>query len=81
MERPDMQRVGRRIAAARSRKGLNQSELARQAGVHRATLNLLEKGEREHIRSDMLFSLARALGCTTDYLLGMDEPGEEEGAA
>jgi transcriptional regulator with XRE-family HTH domain len=71
MQRPDMAVVGQRILCARQQRGWNQSELARQAGVHRATLALLEKGTRDHIRSDMLYSLACALGCTTDYLLGL----------
>ena len=80
MQRPDMALVGQRLQRARYRKGWNQSELARQAGVHRATLALLEKGEREHIRSDMLYSLAQALGCSTDYLLGLADDTDEEAA-
>jgi len=78
MQFPNMQRLGRRLIAARQDKGWNQSQCAREAGVHRATLALLEDGKRGHIRSDMLYTLARTLGCSADYLLGLDVDDDEE---
>lgn len=77
MQQPDMGVVGRRLVSARERKGWNQSECARQAGVHRATLALLEQGsQRRHIRSDMLYTLARVLGVSADHLLGLANDDE-----
>jgi len=73
MQRPDMVRLGERLIRARAQRGWNQSECARQAGVHRATLALLEDGKKPHIRSDMLYTLALALGVSADYLLGLHE--------
>lgn len=72
MQRPDMIRLGERLKEARQQRGWNQSECAREAGVHRATLALLEDGKRLHLRSDMLYSLCRALECSADALLGLD---------
>ena len=73
MQRPDMVRLGERLIQARAHRGWNQSECARQAGVHRATLALLEDGKKPHVRSDMLYTLALALGVSADYLLGLQE--------
>lgn len=81
MQQPDMEQLGQRLAHARERRGWNQSVCAKQAGVHRATLALLEQGKKPHVRSDMLFTLARALGCTSDYLLGLTDDDTEEEAA
>ena len=73
MQRPDMVRLGERLIQARAQRRWNQSECARQAGVHRATLALLEDGKKPHIRSDMLYTLALALGVSADYLLGLQD--------
>src|SRR5262249_47831030 len=73
MQRPDMGMLGQRLSQARAQRGWNQSECARQAGVHRATLALLEDGKKPQIRSDMLYTLALALGVSADYLLGLQE--------
>lgn len=43
--------VGRRIAAARRKMGLNQSQLARLLGVSRQAVSLWEKGTEPTIRS------------------------------
>ena len=76
MQRPDMVRLGERLIQARAQRRWNQSECARQAGVHRATLALLEDGKKPHIRSDMLYTLALALGVSADYLLGLQDDAQ-----
>ena len=76
MQRPDMVRLGERLIQARAQRRWNQSECARQGGVHRATLALLEDGKKPHIRSDMLYTLALALGVSADYLLGLQEDAQ-----
>lgn len=81
MQQPNMEQLGQRLAHERARRGWNQSECAKQAGVHRATLALLEQGKKPHVRSDMLFTLARALVVSADYLLGLTDDDAEEGAA
>jgi len=75
--------IGERIKALRLKKGLSQRELARQAGVRQATLADLETGIRTETRTDIARRLARVLGVTVDYLVGMygDDESQQEPAA
>jgi transcriptional regulator with XRE-family HTH domain len=57
---------------------LNQRELAEVSGVPQPLISMLEADKRTHTSSDVVRRLARALGCTTDYLLGMHEDDESE---
>ncbi len=61
--------LGRRIAAARARKGWNRNQLARAAGVTWANLTRYERGENEPGAS-RVFEMAKALGVSVDWLLG-----------
>jgi transcriptional regulator with XRE-family HTH domain len=70
--------LGDRIRKQRQRLGLTQEELASKADVDRPRITELEMNRRTKVASDVLRRLARALSCTTDYLVGMYE---EEDAA
>jgi len=61
-----------RIVSLRQAQGMNQSDLARASGLKRATVSHLERGERNP-SSETLAALSRALGATTDQLLGIDD--------
>lgn len=63
--------LGKRLQAARKRKGLTQEQLARQAGVALNTITRLEQGHMQQIRSESLYKLAKALEVTSDYLIGL----------
>lgn len=63
--------LGERLAATRTQKGLTQEELAQRARLPRQAVSRLERGERDHIRSDVLIRLAQALEVSADYLLGL----------
>ena len=65
--------IGERIAHLRSRKGLSQPDLARQAGVPLSTLNYVERGIRkgEGLSVGTIRRIARSLGVSLDYLCGM----------
>lgn len=65
--------LGDRIKSRRHRLGLTQDELARRAQVRRPRIAELETNRRLTVSSDVLLRLARSLGCTTDYLVGMYE--------
>jgi transcriptional regulator with XRE-family HTH domain len=65
--------LGDRIKLRRQRLGLTQEELASQANVRRPTISELESNRRTAVSSDIVKRLAVALGCSTDYLLGMDD--------
>jgi transcriptional regulator with XRE-family HTH domain len=69
--------MGQRIKRLRERRGWDQSELATRAGVKQSILSRIEGGSRTNPTADIVRRLARALGCTADYILGMytdDEP-------
>mgnify|MGYP001568263012 CR=1 FL=1 len=67
----DMPALGRRLLQARLQRGLNQSELARRADLHRPTLLHLEHGTKRYLRADSLYRLAIALDVSIDWLLGI----------
>jgi DNA-binding XRE family transcriptional regulator len=77
MPRTLPQIVGERVVLLRRRKGLTQPELAHRTKMGITTLNRIEKAH--HSTSiDKLVALARELGCSADYLLGLsDDPGSE----
>ena len=58
-----------RISELMKNNGLSQKELAAKAEVTESAMSYYVKGERTP-RSDVLTRIAKALGTTTDYLLG-----------
>ena len=69
-----------RLRAARALRDLNQSELARRAGLQASAVSHFETGARKP-SFDNLKRLADALDVTTDYLLGrVDDPAGLAGA-
>lgn len=74
--------IGDRIKRLRERRGLTQGALAKSARVPLSTLNVVERGIRkgERLSVETVIRLARALGVSLDYLVGMytedeaDEP-------
>lgn len=54
--------VGQSIAAARKRNRYTQTELARKAGVSRATIDLLENGRAREIGYSKLVRMLAAVG-------------------
>lgn len=65
-----------RLISLRSRAGMSQSELAEASGVGQSTIARLEAGETREPRSAR--ALAKALGCSIEYLFGEtdDIPGD-----
>lgn len=61
---------GARLAELRKERGFTQLELAEQAGLSRRMLAYYE-GQSEHPPTTHLPNIARALGVTTDELLGL----------
>jgi len=74
--------LGKQIKKARIDKDMSQRELARQAGLRQAHLSLIENDKHDPAAT-LVRRLARALGCSADYLLGLevDEEDEEHPAA
>jgi transcriptional regulator with XRE-family HTH domain len=65
--------LGDRIWQARERRGMNQEQLAAAAGIRQGHISRLESGDLKDIRGETLVKIARALGVTTDYLLGLSD--------
>ena len=59
--------VGEQIKTLRQAKGLTQANLAKKAGINRASLSLLENGERG-FSFDLAIRMARALNISLDEL-------------
>ena len=73
-----MPTFGERILILRRRNDLTQRELAKMAGINSKTLARVERGEVKDLAGQAIAKLARALGCSGDYLLGLTEDEEEE---
>jgi len=64
--------IGERIMLIRRRRGLTQRELAAMAQMATTALNRLENGVQS-VYAECLATLARVLGVSADYLLGLRE--------
>jgi len=62
-----------RLKKQRLARRLTQEDLAQLAGVRVGTVSKCETGGSP--MAETVQRLARALGCTTDYLLGVDVEG------
>jgi transcriptional regulator with XRE-family HTH domain len=67
--------LGLRIRLARTRTRMSQAELADRIGISRNAMNRIESGLTDP-RASRITAIARALGTTTDYLLGMTDESE-----
>ena len=70
--------IGQKVLRLRMAKKLTQQELAERAGVSQAIISKIETDRRNNVTSDVLKGLAKVLGCTTDYLVGMHEDDDSE---
>jgi transcriptional regulator with XRE-family HTH domain len=70
--------IGTRIQRLRIQRNMSQADLAERSGVGQSLISRLERGSRPNPTADVLRRLARTLGCTTDYLIGMHEVGEDD---
>ena len=70
--------IGERIQRLRGRRNWSQADLAELSGVKQSLLSRIERGSRPNPTADVLRKLATALGCTTDYLIGMHEDKDSE---
>jgi transcriptional regulator with XRE-family HTH domain len=73
-----MAHLGIRVSKLRHQHKMSQQELARRVGVHQSFISKIESGEQPNPNAETLKGLARALRCTTDYLVGMHEDDESE---
>jgi len=69
MNKLDYKEIGKRISQERIKKGITQDELLEEVPVSLTHLSNVENGHRG-VSLDVLVSVANALDCSVDYLLG-----------
>ena len=62
---------GERVKRLRDSHSYTQGQLALRSGVDRSLISRIERGIRPNVYAKSAGSLARALGTTSDYLLGL----------
>jgi transcriptional regulator with XRE-family HTH domain len=65
--------LGERILILRRRQDMTQQQLAKEAGMNKNTIARLEQGNLKDLGGRLVAKLARALGTSADYLLGLSE--------
>jgi transcriptional regulator with XRE-family HTH domain len=65
--------VGERVRRTRRAQDLTQTQLALKAELDVITISRLETGTAKAVYGDTVVALARALGVSADYLLGLSE--------
>jgi transcriptional regulator with XRE-family HTH domain len=70
-----------RLQAVVEEKGWSQKVLAQRSGLHPVQISRLLRGERTRVEAETVRRLAKALEVSADYLLGLDDPEAELGAA
>ncbi len=65
--------VGERVRRVRRAQDVTQERLAVLSGLNVITISRLEKGSAKQVYGDTVADLARALGVSADYLLGLSE--------
>jgi len=75
--------IGRRIKRLREQRGLTLRALAAQAKVAVSSIAAVEVGTRsgDRLSAQTCRRLARALGVTVDYLIGVYEDEDDEAPA
>jgi transcriptional regulator with XRE-family HTH domain len=71
--------VGERVRLVRRKQDVTQERLAEKADLNVITISRLEKGTAKAVYADTVAALARGLGISADYLLGLSE--QEDGHA
>jgi transcriptional regulator with XRE-family HTH domain len=68
--------IGTRIRAARARRGMSQSDLARALAKPRQHISQIELGHQMP-RPELIVEIAKALNVSSDYLLGLVDDEDE----
>jgi transcriptional regulator with XRE-family HTH domain len=69
--------LGTRLRKRREELGFSQRELARLVHTRQATISDLERGTLKNPGVDIVRRLAKILGVTADWLIGMYEDDSE----
>ena len=67
---------GERIADLREQRSLKKKELAEMVGVDASTIGRMENNEIKKIDSNIILSIAKYFGVSTDFILGLSDDPE-----
>ena len=70
--------VAKRLERLRLSKGLSRRQLSIQADIPQGIISRLERGEQAYPSVPVAMRLARVLGVSVDYLVGMYEDTDSE---
>jgi transcriptional regulator with XRE-family HTH domain len=73
--------IGEKIATRRKQLGWTQTDLARKIGIASSRISEFENGIKTDCNLSTAKRLARALGCSIDYLADTWDEGEEPAEA
>jgi transcriptional regulator with XRE-family HTH domain len=73
--------LGEKIATRRKQLGWTQTDLARKIGIASSRISEFENGIKTDCNLSTAKRLARALGCSIDYLADTWDEGEEPAEA
>jgi transcriptional regulator with XRE-family HTH domain len=79
----DRMMIGQRIRKRRQELGWSQRALAQRVSTRQATIADLERGAQKETSTALIRRLAKVLGVTADWLIGMyeeDDQGDGEPA-
>ena len=69
--------VGQRVRRVRRAQDLTQRDLAQRSGLNVITISRLDKGTAKAVYADTVAVLAKALGISANYLLGLTDKEEK----
>ena len=69
--------IGQRIRRRRQELGWSQRELAQRVSTRQATIADLERGAQKETSTALIRRLAKVLGVTSDWLIGMYEDDDQ----
>ena len=69
--------IAQRLQRLRLAKGLSRRQLAIQAAIPQGIISRLERGEQDYPSVPVAMRLAKVLGISVDYLIGMYEEDTE----
>ena len=69
--------IGERIRKRRQELGWSQRELAQRVNTRQATIADLERGAQKETSTALMRRLAKAMGVTADWLIGMYDEDED----
>lgn len=75
----DARTLGRNVLLSRRDLGMTQEDLAARVGVSRAYVTNIEQGRAKNVGIDVVFGLARELGVSPVYLLGLTQDPLDSG--